>query len=165
MRKLLYAAVAVFTFPVCAATQLADCAVIESALERLDCFDELARQESELIAPEPPTETANIESGPVETAAGTADALPSGDIIARFGNRRPERPESQIDQVTARIESVSKTPLGHHVVTLSNGQIWVENEPGRRSIAPGQKVKIRQHRWHFEMELNAQPNVAVRRVD
>ena len=48
---------------------------------------------------------------------------------------------------------------------LSNGQLWVENEPGRRRIAAGQDVIIRRHRWHFEMVLDSQPNAAVRRIE
>ena len=73
--------------------------------------------------------------------------------------------EEVAGSVGARIDRVQMTPLGHHVVTLSNGQIWMENEPGRRPIRPGQHVVVRKHRWHFEMELAQQPNVAVHRLE
>jgi hypothetical protein len=150
---------------------LSECAAIERALERLDCFDELARRElaSETVAatpPSPPEPAASPESPRVldgRTAAHPAD----DDVVAsrRFGFRVTHRTEPQKAQLSARIEHVNRTPLGHQVITLSNGQVWAENEPGRRSIAPGQDVTIREHRWHFEMLLEGQPNVAVRRIE
>jgi hypothetical protein len=156
--------------PAAAGSGLAECAAIERALERLDCFDELARRElaSETAAatPSPPEPAASPESS--RALGGRTAAYPAEDAemaSRRFGFRVTQRAEALQAQVSARIERVNRTPLGHQIMTLSNGQVWAENEPGRRPIAPGQDVTIREHRWHFEMQLEGQPNVAVRRIE
>jgi hypothetical protein len=150
---------------------LAECAAIERALERLDCFDELARQE---LASETASATPASQPGPAASteAPRVLDtrtvAQPAEDAVAasrRFGFRVTQRAEPLEAQVSARIERVNRTPLGHQIMTLSNGQVWAENEPGRRPIVAGQDVTIREHRWHFEMQLDGQPNVAVRRIE
>jgi hypothetical protein len=150
---------------------LAECAAIERALERLDCFDELARRElaSETAAATPASQPEPVASTQAPRALDTRTVAQRADDAAvasrRFGFRVTQRAELQKAQVSARIERVNRTPLGHQIMTLSNGQVWAENEPGRRSIAPGQDVTIREHRWHFEMQLEGQPNVAVRRIE
>jgi hypothetical protein len=149
---------------------LAECAAIERALERLNCYDELARRELAAGDAEP---LAPLQAAPATSAEALrpdgATMSNASDVTAgpsrRFGFRKPDSSELRRLEVSARIERVSRTPLGHQVVTLSNGQVWAENEPGRRPIAPGQDVTIREHRWYFEMQLEGQPNVAVRRIE
>ena len=50
-------------------------------------------------------------------------------------------------------------------MTLSNGQIWSENEPNVRRIAAGQNVTITKKRFHYEMRLESGRRVPVRRID
>ena len=68
-------------------------------------------------------------------------------------------------QLATRIESVVKAPLGNYVMTLSNGQIWSENEPNVRRITAGQDVTITKRRFHYEMRLESGRRVPVRRID
>ncbi|MAT83859.1 MAG: hypothetical protein CMQ43_12710 [Gammaproteobacteria bacterium] len=129
---------------------LEDCALIEADIRRLACFDRLVEtQSAPARAPDTPADH-QTETG----SASGRDIHGSDDAM-----------EDVVDSISARIERVETTPLGRHVVTLSNGQIWMENEPGRRPIRPGQHVMVRKHRWHYEMELARQPNVAVHRLE
>ncbi len=75
------------------------------------------------------------------------------------------KPAMDLERIRARIQQVRKAALGQHVMTLSNGQVWIENEPGQRPIEPDQEVTITRHRWNFEMEFKSRPNVAVHRIE
>ena len=68
-------------------------------------------------------------------------------------------------QLATRIESIVKAPLGNYVMTLSNGQIWSENEPNVRRITAGQDVTNTKRRFHYEMRLESGRRVPVRRID
>ncbi len=176
MRPLLLILAASLPWPALATSDgLAECASVVSAVARLDCFDELARKhladheahatKAPAVGRAFPREEASPARGastPSTSAADPPTAEPGSP--GRFGMRASPDPVDSADYIEARIDDVRRTPLGEHVLTLSNGQVWMENEPGRRPIAAGQDVIIRKHRWHFEMELASQPDVAVRRV-
>ncbi|TVS16967.1 MAG: hypothetical protein EA417_08190 [Gammaproteobacteria bacterium] len=168
MTILLLAASCCLVSAATAASELARCGAIESATERLDCFDAMVRQQADeqealVQTPQAPERVAPDQA--IEAPAVATASTPSTDPIAQFGQGRQKRPQTEIDSITSRVDSVRRTPLRHHVMTLANGQVWVENEPDRRRIAPAQDIVIRTHRWHFEMELRSQPNVAVHRTE
>jgi hypothetical protein len=195
MRLVLSSLLVCAAWPVAAQPDLMQCAAIDSALQRLDCYDRLARdampsesaaQKSDVGAPvkpqpspEPVREPEPLLAEPSDRTSQRAPAADSaGDtspIVAHpdssqpvsegFGLPQRRQASAELESITAHIESARRAPLGQHILTLSNGQVWMENEPGRRRIAAGQDVVIRKHRWHYEMELPSQPNVAVRRID
>lgn len=129
---------------------LEDCVLIDDDIGRLACFDRLVEtQGASVRAP-----CAPADREPETGSASGKEIHGADDVLGHVAG-----------SISARIDRVATTPLGHHVVTLSNGQIWMENEPGRRPIRPGQHVVVRKHRWHYEMELAGQPNVAVHRLE
>lgn len=100
-----------------------------------------------------------VEPAVAEAEPAVAETEPSPDD---FG--RPKTiPRSA--KFASRIESIRTSPRGHHVMTLGNGQIWAENEPGVWRIKPGQDVTIIKARFHFDMRLESGRRVAVHRID
>lgn len=170
MRVVAFSICACLAWPVLAADRLADCAAIDSAVARLDCYDRLASRQASQQAPqrspmpasEPAAERADAD---IEDQPQQPEVRPDEERVAQFGKPPQRDAEQKFEAVEASIESVRKGPLGKQIMTLSNGQIWMENEPGRRRIEADQQITIRKHRWHYEMELASQPNVTVRRVD
>lgn len=184
MRLLLICIVGWWASAAFAADGMSECAAIEQALERLRCYDRVARaaggdagqsaarraskDEPASRPAEPPRRAAPVVG---TTAPASAERPEPGtdrdaaDVGRWFGREREPSAGEQLDHLTASILSVRKGPLGRQIISLSNGQVWMENEAGRRRIAAGQSVTIRKHRWHYELELPSQPNVAVRRID
>ncbi|MDZ7685981.1 MAG: hypothetical protein U5O39_14010 [Gammaproteobacteria bacterium] len=179
-----------------AGVELSQCSKIDSAVERLDCYDGLAARHGDkqgaqdnggkIREKHDVAEDAEPESIPIEQSApcvtGASEA-PAGETeipkeggcaaaddeeetfgIQLFGKPRsdPDRGES----IRSTIESVRDSPAGNRVMTLANGQIWMEREAGRRSIDPSQDVVILKRRWHYSMLLIDQNRrVTVQRID
>ena len=173
--------------------RIAECLNVENSAERLACYDERARafrqeregqQESQAKAATPsPTVTPTQTEQPVVGVDVPAPEAVAPEPVATapddFG-RRPEIPPEDFgrsapkptkeakpkpQQLTARIESIGKGARGNHVMTLSNGQVWSENEPNIRGIKAGQDVTITKRRLAYLMHLESGRNVAVSRID
>ena len=163
---------------------ISDCLDVAGKLERLVCYDERAREyrrehgadvTSSPQAPSAQTSSAQAPStqtsrkaAPIQTesdvpAVATIDlprkAQPSDENFGKFESRAAPK------TLATRIQSIVKAPLGNHVMTLSNGQIWSENEPNRRRITAGQNVTITKKRLYYEMRLESGRRVPVRRID
>ena len=172
------------------AAEFANCLDIPVNIERLDCYDRLAREDrqrrSEVTKPkavelvkQDPVRHKSIDTlaqSPIDSIV-VDTRKPSGNEsmgsiapeekkkhwINLFGKR--EKPKKIEEQIKTSIKSIKKTPLGKHIMTLSNGQVWIENEPGRRVIKAGQVVTIKKKRFHFEMKLTSGGKIAVNRID
>lgn len=108
-----------------AETGVAECAAIESAVARLDCFDALARK---VRAAEP----ARVVTVP--PAAAEPAARPQ-----RRETRAADRAEGeQVSQVAA----LREIQPGRLEVTLTNGQVWRQTNSERYNLLVGHEVKI-----------------------
>jgi hypothetical protein len=100
--------------------QLASCLTIFGAVERLACYDRVARAAAgqtgvgapgrQAIAPPP--------SAPVPVATPPIQAFGSEQL------RSPRARTTQPDRLAADIAGINFSPFGKFTVTLSNGQVW-----------------------------------------
>ena len=154
---------------------IADCLNVASKLERLVCYDERAREyrREHGVDVTTPAETPSAQAPktaavvPIQTdrAVTTSNEPPPPKAESNEENFRKNELISEPKEFATRIESIIKAPLGNYVMTLSNGQIWSENEPNPRRIKAGQNVTITKKRFHYEMRLESGRSVRVRRID
>lgn len=117
------------------------CARIDDAAARLACYDSIYRSTAAIGAP-----------GAAATTAGVAAAGAANNPQADFGlseaakraldpeKAKVEMPESVTDKVT----SVRHKPTGELVVTLANGQVWLQiDSDSRAKVGVGQTVTIK----------------------
>lgn len=115
------------------AAELADefsaCRLLESAAERLDCYDGAIdrhnKQEPSVAAPPSPEElfgkNANEMRRAVEQATGG----------------------EQIDQIEAQVTELLSIAPGKVAITLDNGQLWRQTSTSNLRLAEGDAVTIR----------------------
>ncbi len=169
------------------ADDIQSCSEIKSAVERLDCYDRLARES--YTKPEPVVESAPITSTTLKSEPVQASSLqPEQEQVPALVKSQPDatsysedeeessrwnlfglKPKidkgKEVTSISATLEKVDYMRNGKKVFTLSNGQHWIEREPGAQRIAAGQEVTIIKKRWHFELDPERGPKVTVERLD
>ena len=127
-----------------ALAEMAKCADVTDAAERLKCFDAaVPRAKNALAVPTP--ETAPTKSGFLEWF-GFSRPQPvtkSED----FGKPPPESLPGEINEITDDVLEFAKTPRGKAVFILQNGQVWRQlDSDGTVVLDPAQgatmKVKV-----------------------
>ena len=168
------------------ADELQSCAGINSAVERLNCFDQLVKNREDAPAPvgeAAPAAPVTLKSKRipttrlqplqervrevVETQPDKTNYEPEGKSSRwnLFG-LKPKRDKSKdISRINAILDRVEYMGNGKKVFTLSNGQVWIERESTPQKIAAGQAVTITKKRWHFELDPERGPKVTVERLD
>lgn len=157
LRSVIVAALAVLTTaqaladaPAVPAAQLARCAVIAAAAQRLSCYDALAA--SVLPARAAGASGAAAHSGAAaarsDTAAASGAAAPSdaaaaGSDASSFGLPPPQLALAQgPSSIHASLREVTANPYGDTVIQLDNGQLW-KVEQSDAPLWPGESVTIR----------------------
>jgi hypothetical protein len=114
------------------------CADEPDDARRLRCFD--ATVAGLRSAPAAPAASAAATPGyPPQTSAPAASAED------KFGVRGDLKREKlgELSEITATVTAVSARPHGELVITLDNGQVWVELAPGSKiRLKTGDPVKI-----------------------
>ncbi|HUO01209.1 MAG TPA: hypothetical protein VMU31_00405 [Rhizomicrobium sp.] len=130
--------------------QLAKCLTVFGMVERLECYDNLARSVAgNASAPArpgaPPSPAAAAAPPPRPNQAqppadfGYAAGTPSRQTTPEsFGSENIAKPPpaSPVDSITSTVTSFSFTPQGHFILTLGNGQVWrqIEGDVGRPDL-------------------------------
>jgi hypothetical protein len=123
-----------------ALVELAKCADIVDAAERLKCFDAAApRAKSALAAP------AEKGKEPTVTVENFGLPLPPKPVLKaeEFGKPPPE-PQG-ITEITVGVLEFAKTPYGKAVFILDNGQVWRQLDADSTNVLPappGTKMKV-----------------------
>lgn len=113
--------------------------------------------------PQQPSESVTVQERPKTTIDDEPDADEEFGITL-FGKRRGDPDVGQ--SVRSHIEAVRESAAGNRVMTLTNGQVWMEREAGRRRIDANQDVVITKRRWSYTMLLLDQNRrVTVQRID
>jgi hypothetical protein len=111
--------------------EMAKCADIASAADRLKCFDAaVPRAQSALAQPEAPVQTAQ-----------TTQSEGEGGVLGWFGFERPVtktedfgKPPEKVEgpkgitTLTATVTEFARTPRGKVLFILDNGQIWRQTD-------------------------------------
>jgi hypothetical protein len=131
------------------------CADETDVLKRLQCYDrEVARyrtQPAAATAPRGPTAssapatlaapTAPVSAAATSPAAAAADFGMNGELKRKKGGGAPE--PAKLDNLTARVASISNRPTGEAIYSLEGGQVWVEAETkSHLPLHPGEEVTI-----------------------
>lgn len=124
--------------------QLAHCMTMNGAVERLSCYDRVARQ-AVGAAPQAAQSPMAQSSMPQARVAVPADAGRD------FGKERVTPSEPQTDRFTAEITDFQKDARGHFTVALQNGQLWRQaaGDTGIAQLQPGRTRQVTISRGAF----------------
>jgi len=129
--------------------EFSDCLDIAEPGARLACYDRFARAR-------------RAEGAPATAAPETGE----GGAQARFGKPEAER-QHRIEAIEARVAGVRTNPFGKLVVTLDNGQVWLQTDAKRLRPAVGDAVIVRRSPYGAGFRLKKEGGrrfIQVRRV-
>jgi hypothetical protein len=102
---------------------VAECATIESAVARLDCFDALARRARAADSP-------------------AAEAVPPAQRADRPARREGRAADRGEREQVSEVASLREIQPGRVEVTLTNGQVWRQTNSDRYNLVVGHEVRI-----------------------
>jgi hypothetical protein len=113
--------------------QLKHCASVTVAGARLACYDDLASSSGLRVITSPSGIAApNAPPPPLETQFGVHNGALEATLVAPHREKR----------LLAVVSTISNRPRGELVVTLDNGQVWVQLQPTTYPLRPGDHVEI-----------------------
>lgn len=128
-----------------ALAEIARCADIAEATERLRCFDAaVPRARSALAAPAPaPAPAATTKSGLLEWFGFSREKPVTKP--EEFGKPQPAPGPEEITEITAPVLEFARTPRGKAVFILDNGQVWRQIDSDGTVLPdppPGKPMKV-----------------------
>jgi hypothetical protein len=129
--------------------QLKHCASVTVAGARLACYDDLASS-SGLSPVAPPTAAASSSAAPRVITSPSGIAAPNAPpppLETQFGVHNGALEATLVaphreKRLLAVVSTISNRPRGELVVTLDNGQVWVQLQPTTYPLRPGDHVEI-----------------------
>lgn len=178
LKLLLSTGICIFTTtPVAGAAELPqeliDCRALASAVERLDCYDQLVDANAASTGRE--AQSGAAQQGQPASVAPAA-AAPAADLSqeALFGKDPVEVRQtvqkatgtSEIDQIKALVSSVRSSATGKAIITLDNGQVWAQTDTAKHRLADYDLVIIRRASMGSFMlnKVGSKKSIRVRRI-
>ncbi|HYJ52623.1 MAG TPA: hypothetical protein VEW04_05570 [Allosphingosinicella sp.] len=142
---------------------LVRCRAVSADAERLQCFDaaaaalEQATERRELVV---------VDRAQVRESRRRLFglALPSLPIFGSGDDGRPD--EEEVTSIESTVTSASQDSLGHWMVRLADGSLWIQtdNRPLAFRPRPGQAIVVNKAALgSYMMRVNNQPGIRVRR--
>jgi len=115
---------------------VAECAAIESAVARLDCFDALARRAR---AADPVAEEAVPTTQRTPDDGTPASRAPEPSLVVTVP---PPSPSAAEREQVSQVASLREIQPGRVEVTLTNGQVWRQTNTDRYNLLVGHEVRV-----------------------
>lgn len=117
---------------------IANCRLLTTAIARLDCYDAIALQKTELASASVTTENGAASARAAQS--GAPHDRTAQDEEAEFGFEFDVK--DALQSVTSDITRVQKNAMGGLVLTLANGQVWQQNDGQTLFLDEGDSVTI-----------------------
>jgi hypothetical protein len=130
------------------------CADERDDARRLACYDGAVASMKTPAGEAPAAPAPTVAPTPAPKPAAPPVVLAPADEFGVGGSavarqRRSEQEQenknnsAETRSITAEVAEVTSRPRGELVITLNNGQVWVQKDPERYSIKPGDQVTIK----------------------
>ena len=154
-------------------TELIDCRALTSATQRLDCYDQFI--DAQRISPnQAPIRRTAENPAPVAPPAATASVEPElrlsqenlfgKDEVAMRKSVQNATGTEEIDRIEARIVAIRNSASGKAVITLDNGQVWMQTESSRARLSVNDTVTIRRRSFGSYSLYNKKTAIRVKRI-
>jgi hypothetical protein len=131
------------------------CREIVSDADRLACFDQTSDQHCKKDIC---NQQMNDDASEVQVTE-TKGRESSFGLSEKVLKNEPE-------QIESSIKDIRFASYGKHVFTLENGQVWMENEPGRKKVKnKNQPVVIKKKNLRYVIKFDSGVTLAVHRIE
>lgn len=154
------------------------CAAVDDRAQRLACYDEAFPRPGAAAGVERQAEAPVAEATEVpqqREIPAVPEAAEGPELVEKFGlteaqlqARDPERPrEERADRIEATVVAIRHRASGERLVTLDNGQVWLQTEiTVRGHLAEGDEVVIRRAALgSFQLVTPGRVALRVRRIE
>jgi len=160
--------------------ELIDCRAVTSSVARLDCYDQVV--DAHAAAPSQAAELRIAEDpAPVAPTAAVAATTASEPVLSSkpklsqedlFGKGEAELRKSvqeatdteAIDRIEATVVEIRKSASGKAIITLDNGQVWMQSDSTRARVSVNDKVTIRRRSFGSYSLYSTKTSIRVKRI-
>lgn len=166
--------------------KLMQCAVLKDSLERLVCFDALAKvaptvpdepyhapaPSRAVVAPVAPAPVYQPQvAQPAATQPASAPAPQAATVPASkedsFGKEHKEISKNAPERMTFTIAKIEKNPYGHHILTFKNGQKWKQMDDIHIRLSEDEEVIVTRGMFNafYLKKTTSKKSIKVKRMD